>query len=47
MPYEQARAIIVGDRGRHFDPDVVDAFEEVFDEFVAIAERYRDALPEA
>ncbi len=43
MPYEQAREIIVGDRGRHFDPDVVDAFLGVFGEFVAIAERYRDA----
>lgn len=31
--HERARAIIVGDRGRHFDPDVVDAFlarEEAF-----------------
>lgn len=42
MPYEQAREIIVGDRGRHFDPDVVDAFLAVYDEFVAIAERYGD-----
>ena len=46
MPYEQAREIIAGDRGRHFDPDVVDAFLAVFDEFVSIAERYGDA-PEA
>ncbi len=43
MPYEQAREIIVGHRGSHFDPDVVDAFLVVFDEFVNIAERYRDA----
>jgi putative two-component system response regulator len=42
MPFEQARAIIVADRGRHFDPDVVDAFVEIFDEFVAIAARYSD-----
>jgi len=46
MPHEQARDIIVGDRGRHFDPDVVDAFLAVFDEFVSIAVRYGDA-PEA
>ncbi len=44
MPFEQARDIILGDRGRHFDPDVVDAFLDVFPEFVAIAQRYRDAL---
>ncbi|MDO9227435.1 MAG: two-component system response regulator [Pseudomonadota bacterium] len=42
MSHEQAREIIVGERGRHFDPDVVDAFLEVFDEFTAIAARYRD-----
>jgi putative two-component system response regulator len=46
MPYEQAREIIVGDRGRHFDPDVVDAFLAVFDEFVSIAERYGDTVSE-
>jgi len=43
MPYEQAREIIVSERGRHFDPNVVAAFLQVFDEFVAIAERYGDA----
>ncbi len=46
MPYEQAREIIVADRGRHFDPDVVDAFLAVFDEFVDIAERYADVIQE-
>jgi putative two-component system response regulator len=45
MPYDQAREIIIGDRDRHFDPDVVDAFLAIFEEFVAIAERYGD--PEA
>lgn len=42
MPYEQAREIIILDRGRHFDPDVVEAFIAVYDEFVGIAERYAD-----
>jgi len=42
MPYEEARSIIVADRGKHFDPDVVDAFVATFDQFVRIAERYRD-----
>ncbi|NTV96256.1 MAG: two-component system response regulator [Thiobacillus sp.] len=42
MPYAQAQAIIVAERGRHFDPDVVDAFTVVYDQFVTIAERYGD-----
>ena len=42
MPYTEARDIIVADRGKHFDPDVVDAFIASFDQFVRIAERYQD-----
>jgi len=42
VPIDHARDIIVADRGRHFDPDVVDAFLAEFDEFKAIAERHRD-----
>ncbi len=42
MPYQQAREIIADGRGRHFDPDAVDAFLENFDEFVAIADGLRD-----
>lgn len=42
MPFEQARDIIIEGRGCHFDPDVVDAFLSNFDEFVVIAQRYRD-----
>ena len=42
MPLEQARDIIVSERGRHFDPDLVDAFLAGFDDFVAVAERYRE-----
>jgi putative two-component system response regulator len=42
MPIEAARDIIVAERGRHFDPDVVDAFLAVLDEFKDIAERHRD-----
>ncbi|WP_150048524.1 MULTISPECIES: response regulator [Methylomonas] len=38
LPYERARAIIAEGKGRHFDPDVTDAFLAGFDEFVAIAE---------
>jgi putative two-component system response regulator len=42
MPHEQAIAIIVEGRGRHFDPDVVDAFIDITGEFQDIAARYAD-----
>ena len=42
MPAEQARDIIAGERGRHFDPDVVEAFLANFNDFVAVAQRYRE-----
>jgi len=42
MSFDEARAIITEGRGRHFDPDAVDAFLDKFGEFVAIAERYRE-----
>ena len=43
MSYAQAREIIAAERGKHFDPDVTDAFLSHFAEFTAIAEHYRDA----
>jgi len=39
----EARKIIVAERGGQFDPDVVDAFNLWFDDFVAIAKQYHDA----
>jgi len=42
ISYEQAKNIIVAERGNHFDPDVVDAFLRSFDEFVTVAEKYRE-----
>ncbi len=39
----EARRAIVAERGRHFDPDVVDAFLAAFGQFVAVAERLEDA----
>ncbi len=42
MSHAEARDIIVAGRGKHFDPDVTEAFLAGFDDFVAIAERYRD-----
>ncbi len=46
MPYEEARRIIIDERGKHFDPDVVDVFAARFDEFVRIAESHRDSESE-
>jgi putative two-component system response regulator len=42
IPYIEARNIILAGRGKHFDPDIADVFLENFDDFVAIAESYRD-----
>lgn len=42
MAYEKARGVIAARRGRHFDPDVADAFDCCFDRMVTIAERYQD-----
>jgi response regulator RpfG family c-di-GMP phosphodiesterase len=40
--HEDAVAFIRDGRGAHFDPDVVDAFLEIQDEFDQIAKRYQD-----
>ena len=42
--YEDARVIIAEGRGKHFDPDVTDAFLIGFDDFVDIAERYKEPV---
>jgi putative two-component system response regulator len=42
MPFAVARDVIAAERGRQFDPDVTDAFLSGFEEFAAIAQRYRD-----
>lgn len=42
FPLDRATAVIIEGRGRHFDPDVVDAFLTQLDEFAAIAARYAD-----
>jgi adenylate cyclase len=40
IPHADACQIILAGRGSHFDPDVVDAFEETQHEFLAISNRY-------
>jgi putative two-component system response regulator len=42
MPHDEAVAIILEGRSRHFDPDIVDAFAEITGEFRDIAVRYAD-----
>jgi len=43
FPHEKAAAIIRQSSGSHFDPDVVDAFFILEDEFKAIAKQFSDA----
>lgn len=43
IPFAIARDMIAAEHGKHFDPDVTDAFLVAFGEFVAIAERYPDS----
>ena len=43
VPHEKAVAIMKEGRGKHFDPDMVDAFMAIAPEFQAIAERYQDS----
>jgi putative two-component system response regulator len=43
MPHEKAAKILTEGRGSHFDPDMIDAFNEIQDEFRAIAKRFADS----
>ncbi|MCK9199602.1 MAG: two-component system response regulator [Gallionella sp.] len=43
MTHEKAVEIIKAGKARHFDPDIVDAFLELQDEFRAIAAKYADS----
>ena len=42
MPHEKAVQMIVEGKGKHFDPDMVDAFLGLQEEFRAIAARFHD-----
>jgi len=42
MPHEKAAAIIEEGKGTHFDPDIVDAFLEISQDFYAISQKYSD-----
>jgi putative two-component system response regulator len=43
VPHDKAVQIIFSERGSHFDPDIVDTFIEIHEEFAAIAKRYADS----
>lgn len=42
MGTDEVASIIVDGRGKHFDPDVVDAFLAIQQQFIEVAERFRD-----
>jgi putative two-component system response regulator len=42
MSHDAAIGVIFGERGQHFDPDVVDAFMELTVEFEEVAKRFAD-----
>ncbi|PCI28157.1 MAG: two-component system response regulator [SAR324 cluster bacterium] len=46
FPHEQAYQIIVEGKGRHFDPDIVEAFIELHEEFRHIASQFADSQEE-
>ncbi|KQV61740.1 MULTISPECIES: two-component system response regulator [unclassified Duganella] len=43
MPHEKAVQIIIEGKGKHFDPDMIDAFIGLQEEFRAIAARFHDS----
>ena len=42
MPHDQARQIILDGSGKHFDPDIVTAFNQAFETFTNIANTYAE-----
>lgn len=43
LPLEKAVNIILAGKGSHFDPDIIAAFTDRFEDFRQIAERFADA----
>jgi putative two-component system response regulator len=41
MPFIEAKKIIICGRGKHFDPDIVDAFVELFEDFCDVARQFQ------
>jgi putative two-component system response regulator len=45
IPPDEVRRMIVCESGRQFDPDITEAFDLLFDEMNAIAQRFADPAP--
>ncbi len=45
--HEKSKGIIVGERGNHFDPDIVDAFVEAHETFDEVRKRHQNMPAEA
>lgn len=43
MPSQDAFELMIKGKGKHFDPELVDAFLEIKDQFLEIAERFKDS----
>ena len=43
MPHDKARSIILEERGLKFDPDIVDAFLQVQEEFLLVSQKYAES----
>jgi putative two-component system response regulator len=43
MTHEQAVQLIIEGRGKHFDPDITDAFLALQEDFIAIAAKFWDS----
>jgi putative two-component system response regulator len=41
MTPDKTRDIIISERGRHFDPDITDAFIACYDQFLCVANKYK------
>jgi putative two-component system response regulator len=44
FPHERARDMIVAQRGKHFDPEVVDAFVRCEQEFIKVRSQFPDTM---
>lgn len=45
--HEASRSIIINDSGSHFDPAIVDAFQQCEDSFIKVQEQYAEAMATA
>lgn len=43
LSHAETRSMILAERGEHFDPDIVDAFIQMEDEFLAVHQKYAEA----